>query len=53
VETAPERSAIPTKGDRGASASVMQQPYSEAREEDMGMTGAERTAVFSVTWNRR
>jgi hypothetical protein len=45
VETAPERSAIPTKADRSASASVMQQPYSEARENDIGMTRAERTAA--------
>src|SRR5262249_29152474 len=45
VETAPERSAIPTKADRSASASVMQQPYSETREDDIGMTRAERTAA--------
>ena len=45
METAPERSAIPTKADRSASASVMQQPYSEAREDDIGMTRAERTAA--------
>src|SRR5262249_57779641 len=43
VETAPERSGIPTKADRSASASVMQQPYSEAPHNDIVITRPERT----------